>query len=265
MASVGAVQDSFGLGDSSGSSGSAAFDALRDTLAKDAGLRGELESALRLNVHRVNPSDRSNRFGSGAAVEWILAAAAYSAKILNIPGGHNANGYDLRELRKDARGMWSVKNQTSAHGTAYRLTNGLGGAGKGFVEPTVFLSPRLPGIVFAHPEVHQDVADAVYTTGDATMLGFSAVRDHAVQHPECVAVCVMPVNPGTGSEDPWRAFIESILAPAQYPRLSKMFVAAKPPTGTFASQLEALVALRDSGALTAEQFDIALKKMPGDS
>lgn len=240
------------------SSGSAAFDALRDALAGDAGLRAELESALRLNVHRVNPTDRANRFGSGAAVEWILASTAYAAGVLSIPGGHNADGYDLRALREDARGLWSVKNQTAAHGTAYRITNGLGGAGAGFVEPTVFLSPALPGITFIDPRLHTEVAATAYTTGDATMLSFSAVRGHAERRPECVAPCVMPVNPRTGDEDPWRSFIESILAPAQYPRLSRMFSDARPVTATLAGELTRLVQLRDSGAITGAQFDAAV-------
>lgn len=257
MAKTKAQQGTLGLS-TTVSSGSVPFDTLRDALAADAGLRAELESALRLNVHRVNPSDRANRFGSGAAVEWILASVAYAAGVLSIPGGHNANGYDLRALREDARGMWSVKNQTVASGAAYRLTNGLGGSGKGFVEPTVFLSPALPGLVFADPAIHTGIAAKVYGTDDATMLGFAAVRAHAAAHPECVAVCDMPVNPQTGDEDPWRAFIESILAPAQYPRLSKMFEAAKPTSGTFASQLQAVTALYDAGTLTRAQFDDAV-------
>ena len=257
MAKAKAQQGTLGLS-TTVSSGSVPFDTLRDALAADPGLRAELESALRLNVHRVNPTERANRFGSGAAVEWILASVAYAAGVLSIPGGHNANGFDLRDLRASARGMWSVKNQTAASGTAYRITNGLGGAGKGFVEPTMFLSPALPGIVFIDPAIHTAVAAEAYKTGDATMLGFPVIRTHAITHPECVAPCEMPVNPKTGDEDPWRAFIESILAPAQYPRLSRMFEAAKPTTGTFASQLQAITALYDAGTLTRQQFDAAV-------
>lgn len=243
------------------SSGSAPFDAFRDALASNVQLRTELEQALRANVYRVNPTDRANRFGSGAAVEWILASAAFAAGVLSVPGGHNANGFDLRAIREDARGLWSVKNQTSAKPMAYRITNGLGGAGDGFTEPTVFLSPGLPGIVFAHPGIHLDLAAEVHQGNDATTLAFAAVRDHADRHPECVAVCAMPVNPRTGDEDPWLAFIESLLNPQQYPTLSRMFAASKPTKGTLASELQTLVAMRDSGALTDAQFAAAVDKL----
>lgn len=243
------------------SSGSEAFDTFRDALAGNLQMRAELEQALRANVHRVNPTDRANRFGSGAAVEWILASAAFASGVLSLPGGHNANGFDLRALREDARGLWSVKNQTAPRPMAYRITNGLGGAGGGFTEPTVFLSPHLPGIVFADPKVHADLASKVYSSGDATMLAFAAIRAHAETRPECVAPCEMPVNPGTGSEDPWLAFIESLLNAQQYPTLSRMFVASKPTTGNLASELKSLVALRDAGSLTREQFDAAVQRL----
>src|ERR1700756_3616646 len=110
-------------------SGSAAFDAIRSVMETSPALRAELENALDLNVRRVNPTDRANRFGSGAAVEWILAAVAYATGLLPVPGGHNANGFDLRDIREGARGLWSVKNQTKSG--EWRITNGLGGAGGG--------------------------------------------------------------------------------------------------------------------------------------
>ncbi|MBO3085178.1 hypothetical protein [Cellulomonas fengjieae] len=263
MAKRGAGQQgTLGLGGGSdASSGSRAFDEFRDALATSTQLRNELEQALRANVHRVNPTDRANRFGSGGAVEWILASAAFAAGVLSVPGGHNANGFDLRALREDARGLWSVKNQTAPKAMAYRITNGLGGSGGGFTESTVFLSPHLPGIVFADPKVHTELAAQTYDSGDATMLGFAAIRAHAVAHPECVAICDMPVNPGTGSEDPWLAFIESLLNSQQYPTLARMFVASKPVQGNLASELQTLVALRDAGSLTAEQFDAAVQRL----
>ncbi len=254
-------QGAFSLGGGSASSGSGAFDDFRRALATNTQLRTELEQALRANVYRVNPTDRANRFGSGGAVEWILASAAFAAGVLSVPGGHNTNGFDLRALRDDARGLWSVKNQTSPRPMAYRITNGLGGAGGGFTEATVFLSPHLPGIVFADPTVHTTLAAQTHDSGDATMLGFAAVRDHAAAHPECVAVCSMPVNPGTGEEDPWLAFIESLLNPQQYPTLARMFVASKPVQGNLASELQTLVALRDAGSLTREQFDAAVQRL----
>ena len=241
------------------SSGSQAFDSLRNALAADHNLRRELEAALDLNVRRVNPTDRANRFGSGAAVEWILAAVAYSAQVLTVPGGHNANGFDLRDLREDARGLWSVKNTTRR--SDFRLTNGIGGAGAGFTEPVVFLSPTLPGITFVDPEVHRHVTAAVVVKADATILPFRTVEAHAVDHPECVAPCRMPINPGTGEDDPWMDYVESLLSADRFPQLSRLFLAARPVQGNLASQLQALVAQRDAGNISQAQFDLLLSRL----
>ena len=220
---------------SSPSSGSVHFDRLRDRLAADSHLRSELESALDLNVRRVNPTDRANRFGSGAAVEWILAAAAYAAGVLTLPGGHNANGFDLRDLRDDARGLWSVKNTT--HRAEFRLTNGIGGPGAGFRDPVVFLSPGLPGLVFVDPGLLQNVTAEIRIKADATVLPFRAVEEHARQHPECVAPCRMPSNPGTGLDDPWMEYVQSLLSADRFPQLSQLFVAARPVQGTLTGEL----------------------------
>lgn len=241
------------------SSGSKAFDQFRDTLAANPELRAELESALDLNVRRVNPTDRANRFGSGGAVEWILASAAFAAGVLTIPGGHNSNGFDLRDVRDDARGLWSVKNTTKR--SNFRLTNGIGGAGAGLVEPVIFLSPALPGLVLVHPAAHPDVAARVEVKADATVLPFGVVADHAVRRPECVVPCRMPANPGTGSEDPWKDYVESLLSSDRFPRLSELFVAAKPVSGTLTSELQRLIEQRDSGAITAAQFDALVLRL----
>lgn len=56
-----AEQGTLALSGGTGSSGSEPFDQLRDALAQNAGLRGELESALRLNVDRVTPYGRPMR------------------------------------------------------------------------------------------------------------------------------------------------------------------------------------------------------------
>lgn len=243
------------------SSGSPAFDALRDALVRDSGLRSELEAALDLNVHRVNPSDRALRFGSGGAVEWILAATAFTAGVLSVPGGHNANGFDLRDLKADAKGLWSVKNATAPSKSDFRLTNGIGGAGAGFTEPVVFLSPHLPGLTFVDPMIHRDVAARVKAVADATVLSFRAVADHADAHPECVAPCRMPRNPGTGLDDPWMSYVEDLLSPNRFPRLSTLFAAAKPAASSLAGELQALVAQRDAGNISAEQFDVLVRRL----
>lgn len=243
------------------SSGSKAFDDLRDALIRDGHLRSEMEAALDLNVRRVNPSDRANRFGSGAAVEWILAAVAYAAGVLSIPGGHNSNGFDLRDLRDDARGLWSVKNQTKRG--EWRITNGLGGAGSGFQDATIFVSPSLPGLTFADPAIHMDLAVQVVNKADAVTLPARAVVEFAEAHPECVARCVMPTNPGTGDEDPWMDYVENLLAPSRFPQLSRLFVASKPTSGTLVSELQALVAMRDEGKITEEQFAVLVARVGG--
>lgn len=233
-------------------SASQAFSTFRSALEDDPSLRREMEAALDLNVRRVNPSDRANRFGSGAAVEWILASVAYAAGVITIPGGHNANGFDLRDLLDEVReGLWSVKNQTRRG--EFRISNGLGGGGKGFIEPTVFLSPALPGIVFADPEIH-DIAEQAVAKADAVVLPFRAVLDHAEEHPGCVAECQMPINPGTGSDDPWLDYVASLLAPERFPQLSIMFVESKPVANNLSAEIVRLAALRDAGTITTEQF-----------
>lgn len=244
-------------------SGSETFDRFRDGLLRDATVRGELESAFRVNVNRVDPSDRGNRFVVGGAVEWLIAAAAWSLGVLTIPGGHSANGFDLVDLQKAARGMWSVKAQTSANRGAFRLTNGLGGSGKGFVEPTVFVSPNLPGLVFIDPDVHVEAAERVQVKSDAVVLPFRAVSDHAVGHPECVAPLSAPSNEGRGRENPFLAYAETIATPDRFPRLSAMFRASKPKTSGVAGEVADLVALRDSGVLNDEQLTAMVNRLAG--
>lgn len=242
-------------------SGSDAFDDLRKELLRTPALRSELEAALDLNVQRVNPTDRANRFGSGAAVEWILACVAFSAGVLSVPGGHNANGFDLRDLRADARGLWSVKNQTKRG--EWRITNGLGGSGAGFKDATIFVSPSLPGLTYVDPRIHTDVADQVVVKSDAVTLPARVVEEHAQARPECVASCVMPKNPGTGVEDPWQDYVENLLAPERFPRLSRLFAAASPVAGTLTSELMKLVELRDAGAISADDFRVLVGKLGG--
>ena len=72
---------------------------------------------------------------------------------------------------------------------------------------------------------------------------------------------IVPSNPGTGDEDPWMDYVENLLTPERFPRLSRLFVAAKPTTGTLTSELQSLLALRDTGAITPEQFDELVRKL----
>ena len=241
------------------SSGSPEFDTLRRALASDDNLREELEAALRANLSRIDPTDRANRFGSGAAVEWIVAAVAYQAGILSVPGGHNADGFDLHSLRDRVRGMWSVKNTTRSSG--FRITNGMSGAGRGFTDPVVLLSPALPGLTYAHPELHPEVADAVLVKDDHTLLPLRAAQRHAREHPECVAVARMPENPRTGTDDPWMDYVTSLLEPQRFPRLSRLFADATPAARSLADEIVALARLRDAGTLSEAQFEAAVAKV----
>jgi hypothetical protein len=240
-------------------SGSPEFDTLRASLAADDNLREELEAALRANVNRIDPTDRANRFGSGAAVEWIIAAAAYQSGILSVPGGHNADGFDLQSLRDQVRGLWSVKNTTKASG--FRLTNGMSGAGRGFTEAVILLSPALPGLTFAHPEAHPDLAAAVQQRDDHTLLPLRDALRHAAEHPECVAPIRMPFNPKTGRDDPWMDYVKSLLEPQRFPRLSKLFVDATPAARSLAGEIVELARLRDAGTITEAQFEAAVARV----
>lgn len=240
-------------------SGSRQFDALRSALIGQPGLRAELESALLLNVQRVNPTDRANRFGSGAAVEWILAAVAFAAGVITLPGGHNLNGFDLQDFREASRGLWSVKNQTKKGD--FRISNGLGGGGRGLVDATVFLSPALPGLTFLDPARHLDAAARAKSTGDAVVLPFSAVAQHATDHPECVAPCAMPANPGTGTDDPWMDYVENLLTGGRFPLLAQLFVRSAHAESTLTSELKALAQMRRAGELDERRYQLALDRL----
>lgn len=123
------------------------------------------------------------------------------------------------------------------------------------------LSPSLPGLTFADPEVHTKLAAAVKINGDATELPFSAVLEHSNEHPECVAECSMPRNEGVGKYDPWMDYVGSLLEPNRFPRLSRMFSDAKPASGSVVAEVQRLAGLRDAGAITSEQFDEILKSL----
>ncbi len=242
-------------------SGSRKFDEFRERLAADSAVVRELESAMRVNVDRVNPTDPGNRFVVGGAVEWLIAAAAWSVDVLTIPGGHGARGFDLLDLQNAARGMWSVKAQTSKNKGQWRLTNGLGGSGKGFVEPTVFVSPNLPGMTYVDPQIHTGVSTMARQSKDATVLPFGPVLEHAKANPQCVIPLGAPKNEGRGQENPFLAYTETIISPAQFPRLASMFSAARPPQTSTVADIGSLIAMRDGGSLTPDQFDSALKKI----
>ncbi len=261
MASEHGDQGTLNLGGRDETSGSPNFDLLRDTLARDPALRAELESALRLNVDRVNPSDPGNRFVVGGAVEWIIAAAAWSAGALSVPGGHSARGFDLMDLQQAARGMWSVKSASSKSKSEWRITNGLGGSGRGFDDPTVFVSPHLPGLVYVDPDLHQAVTSRARQNKDAVVIGFGVIVEHASAQPECVAPLRAPANEGRGAENPFLAYAQTVLTADRFPRLAQMFVASKPASGSKAEQALQLIAAKNAGELTDEQFNALIQTL----
>ena len=90
-------------------------------MAKDRQLRNEIESLMLLLVETYNPSDRGVRFITGGIGEWMLAFAAYSAGVLSMPAGHNANGFDLAGLLAEAKRLWSVKGSNRSGGRFHHL------------------------------------------------------------------------------------------------------------------------------------------------
>ncbi len=129
------------------------------------------------------------------------------------------------------------------------------------MEPTVFLSPALPGIVFADPNHHEHIAAQSIAKADAVVLPFRAVLAHADDHPECVVPCVMPKNPGTGIDDPWIDYVSSLLSPERFPRLSTMFIASKPVSSSLSDEIVRLAALRSAGTISDSQFDDLVTKL----
>ena len=86
-------------------SGSIEFDLFRDRVRADRQLRVEIENLMLLVVETYNPSDRGVRFITGGIGEWMLTLAAYSAGVLSIPAGHNADGFDLQGVLSQTKSL----------------------------------------------------------------------------------------------------------------------------------------------------------------
>jgi len=242
------------------SSGSGNFDKLRDHLSSNQTVRREVENAFGVLLARANPSDRAARFVVGGAVEWIIAAAAWSAKILTVPGGHNANGFDLTDVLDQAKGLWSIKFGSQKRPREWRITNGMGGAGKGFVEPTIFVHRQLGGLLYIDPASHPDVVDKVINDGDAAKLPFATTLAFATAHPECLAIVDVPVNEGQAANDPY-AFVKTLLAPESFPNLARVFIDATPIPKSVSDEIRQLVDLQETGVLNADQLRLAIDKL----
>lgn len=225
----------------------------------------EVERALHEVLQRFNPSDRTNRFVIGDAVEWILGAAFYAVGEVAIPEGPNKDGFDLVDFRDEFRRRLSVKS-SSGGSSPYRITNGLGGAGRGLVDPTVFIGPQLGGLVFVDPELHPEVVKEVKVDTDATTLAVGAIRRHRDSHADCFIAAVIPKNPGTGLETPGRDMLRAIVQSAEgrmYPKLSRLFEASERRARrvSYLEGLRDLRAMRESGELTESQFNAAFEHL----
>lgn len=171
-------------------SGSALFDLWRAELSGLPVLSEFTNAMLRL-VTAYNPSHRANRHLVGGAVEYLLAAMLTTAGPAVEVHGDDANGFDLSaSLPNGALETLSVKSSFGR--SDYKISNGLGGSGKGLSHPTLFLGPSLPGLVLAHPDMHPEVVSALRDTGDGWALPRRAVVDHAAGRPECVLRLGMP-------------------------------------------------------------------------
>lgn len=238
------------------------FDALRSAMASDRQLHNEVESLMLLLVETYNPSDRGVRFITGGIGEWMLAFAAYSAGVLSLPAGHNANGFDLQGLLAQAKGLWSVKGSNRSGGT-FIITNGRDGPGAGFVEPTVFWSPDLPGIVYADPRLHENVVAGQRFMRDSTVIAKSVIAAHAHEHPECVIPLHVPENPGTASRDPAFEAVKVLVEGGNFPRLRRMLDDAAKVDSSLVGQLRELRGMRDAGDLSDEAYEAAVRRVTG--
>lgn len=240
-------------------SGSRDFDTLKGHLETTPSVKREVEFAFSALLTAANPSDRGLRFLFGNGAEWIIAAAAWSARVLVAPQGHNTNGFDLGDLLNKARSLWSVKASASDKASQIRLINFMGdGANATWDEPTLFVGPYVDGAVLLDPVQDPDLAVQARKTSDALVLAGGVVKKYARTHPQNHVQFDVEVNSGASSNDPY-AFIKSILDPGHFPVLSKPFLASAPTTSsTKVEEIEKLVSLRDQGALTPELFQKAV-------
>jgi len=243
------------------SSGSLEFDYFKVAMDGNPGLRRELEDALLVNLMTANPTDPGARFVTGGGVEWIVAASAYAAGVPLLPDGHSATGHDLRDVLTAARELWSVKSQSTEKRGAFRISNGMGGGGEGFTMPTIFLSPNLPGLVYAHPMLHPEVTNAQRDSGDAITITHRVIDQHAEAHPECVIVADIPANPGAATEDPFLAYSKGVIDPRRFPQLARLFTEMTPQTGDVLSQVRGLVKLRDAGQISQEDYEHLVRQI----
>lgn len=198
------------------------FYIFKQFLEKNPSIVSEIETAMNAVISRVDPSDRGNRFVTGAAFEWILAAACGLSGIATLPGGHSEDGFDLLSLRNSMRGLWSIKSSASETLGDFRLSNTMNSKGSAFTTPTVFVHPKLPGLVYLDPIAAPIVASKVKVLADATTLSGKLISEYATNNPKLVIYLKAPINTKSGKGDPYLDFVVTILTSGTYPNLGPL-------------------------------------------
>jgi hypothetical protein len=245
------------------------FAQLREAFAADPQLAQELQWLLHIAVENFNPSSRANRFIIGALVEWGIALAAFSAGILTLPQGHDADGDDVAGLRDAAKYRWSVKSSFSKQRSyQFIIQNVRGrkedGPTERKMEETLFLHPLLPGIVHVDPVEHRQVLSALRFDGDAWVLPLQVLQDHAVTSPEHVIPLVVPPNPGAKEVDPAMDIIRAFVMQPHFQRLGSAFrQQAARSQSDVVDRLQEIKRMASDGALTEVQASAAIDKILG--
>ena len=218
-------------------------------------------------VNRYDVADRANRFLVGHYMEAVLASAFYAVDIVAPPAGSTADGFDLHGLTSHFGDVFSVKSSFSTSASDFRISNGMGGAGRGWTDPTLFLNPKLKGIVYADPVRFPDLAVQVKSQGDSTALALSAIRAHALANPDCMIAVDVPTNPKTGRNYPGMDVFRQIIgdAPSMYPRLSRVLVRARVASegGDLMEQMEQILGWEREGKISPTQREGMIDRLLG--
>jgi len=196
------------------------FEVLKNSFAKKAEIRSEVELALTAVLERLNPSDRGTRFLTGGAYEWVIAVASWASEIQVFPGGHSENGFDLLEYMESLKGVWSVKSFTGEKlSGSLRIVNKMSPGHVEWTHATIFISPDLPGIVYLDPALSPVYASMTKENDEAVSISGAFIKKYAADNPACVIPLSAPVNPGNGKESPQLDIVSSILTSGTYANL----------------------------------------------
>ncbi len=226
-------------------------------------VRVEFERALNEVIGRVNVTDRSGRFVVGDAVEYLVAAAFYSAGVPLTPrGSGNADDYDIDTCVGELKTTFSVKSSFPRKIGTIRLKNKMVGlTAWTWSEPTLFVI-RETGIVYAEPKTHVQLAAKVHDTKDAYSLNVRDIRAHAVEHPECLVTATVPVNPGTGKENAGRALFRDIIDHPSYPTLRSILERENLRSGRAVFEaLDDLKGRLERGEITPQQYQALVDRV----